>query len=63
MKCPICKSKRIIMIQDRVWDTDKRKVYQCKKCEIIFLYPMMKGKELKRFYKYEYSKYSDIRSW
>ena len=58
--CPICKQKKIILVNNRVWDTKNRKVYQCFACKVVFLNPMLKGESLKKFY-FDYNKYEQTR--
>ena len=58
--CPICKSKSLKLISDKVWDTKKRKVMQCNKCEITFLEPMLIGGALEKFYA-NYNDYEKLR--
>lgn len=48
--CPICQSRKTQIIQKGVWDSVRRNVYQCEKCQTTFLHPVMTKKESERFY-------------
>ena len=50
MECPICKSKNLESVHDRVWSAPDTKVLRCNDCFIGFLYPMMAQSEEKKFY-------------
>jgi len=50
MNCPNCKNDEVDLFHNKVWSIDNGKVYQCKKCELIFIHPMMTQEEEKSFY-------------
>jgi len=47
--CPICSGDGKVILK-RVWDSSKRKVLRCVRCETVFLSPMMTEEEAERFY-------------
>jgi len=52
--CPICKSNQTTMISEKLRYESPRKVYECKGCGLVFLYPQMAAEEERIFYEKEY---------
>lgn len=51
MRCPLCKSTETVLFHDKVWSLENGKVYQCKDCDLTFIYPIMTAEETAIFYK------------
>lgn len=50
MTCKICNSEDIYLYLEGVYDDPNTNVYECKKCELQFLSPMMREEEEKQYY-------------
>lgn len=56
VKCTLCGSEAIEELSDKTRYSTLKKVYFCKQCQIVFLYPQMTEEEEADYYKDEYRK-------
>ena len=54
MKCEICGSNKNTLISDNLRYKTEQKVYRCKECGLVYLYPKMTPDEEREFYEREY---------
>lgn len=60
--CRLCGSSDAELIGEKVADAPESKQYQCRNCEIVYLFPIMNEKEEADFYRAEFEKYMAGRS-
>lgn len=48
--CPLCKSKKIRMLQKEIWTEKNTDVFYCENCTVTFLSPFMSEEEEKKYY-------------
>jgi SAM-dependent methyltransferase len=60
--CRLCGSSDSVLISDQVSDAPGSSQYQCRQCEIVYLFPIMSEKEEADFYRAEFEKYMSGRS-
>ena len=52
--CPLCSSNNTIVLSEKLRYESPRKVFQCRDCSLVFLYPRMTSEEERIFYEKEY---------
>ena len=64
INCPLCKSsEKKSIFHNVVWGGNKdEKFLICKKCDIVFIYPFPKNKQINDFYQHHYGSYMKERS-
>jgi SAM-dependent methyltransferase len=60
--CRLCGSTDAELIGEKVADAPESKQYQCRNCEVVYLFPIMNEKEEADFYRAEFEKYMSGRS-
>lgn len=48
--CPFCGSSQLLLHNPAVWHRPDIQVYRCKKCDLVYLYPIITEEEEKAFY-------------
>jgi len=54
MKCDLCNSNEIELLSETLRYSTASKIYRCKECGLVFLYPKMSLEEERAFYEKEY---------
>jgi SAM-dependent methyltransferase len=60
--CHLCKSDASDLVGDRVSSAPESKVYRCRQCDLVYLYPIMTPDEETIFYQAEWDKYMEQRA-
>ena len=50
MKCPLCESREVRLLHDKVWSIEGGKVFRCGQCDVTYLHPMMDEEQERQFY-------------
>src|SRR5579864_3486332 len=60
--CYLCRTPEADVVSRTVSQAPESLVYRCKKCDLVYLYPIMTPEQETAFYRAEFEKYMEGRS-